>query len=82
MPSIKILYFAHIAEKLGRRDETRELETGTTAKGLRESLAAEFPDLKDGLANCRIAINEEFAADEDEIPEGATVAIIPPVSGG
>jgi molybdopterin synthase catalytic subunit len=49
---------------------------------LRTLLASRHPRLARLLPRCRIAVDEEFAADEDAIPDGAELAVIPPVSGG
>ena len=34
------------------------------------------------LPTMLVAVNEEYAKDGDPVPPGATVALIPPVSGG
>lgn len=34
------------------------------------------------VSHCRLAVNESVANPGDSVPEGARVALIPPVSGG
>jgi len=48
---------------------------------LRAKLIADFPAFGE-LVSFAIARNEEYAADEDVVTAGDTLAIIPPVSGG
>jgi molybdopterin converting factor subunit 1 len=82
MPNVKLLYFANVAEKLGRREEDRDVPQGCTPQCLRGTLAHEHKPLAEAIWACRVAINEEFAPDDQELREGDTVALIPPVSGG
>jgi len=79
---LTILYFAHLAERTGTREETRDVPSGATAAALRELLAKAHPKLGDALKSCRVAVQEEFVADSTLLAEGNTVAFIPPVSGG
>src|SRR5512137_434412 len=44
--------------------------------------ARDAPGLAPVLARSRIAVDGEFAGDEAPLPDGAEVAIIPPVAGG
>ena len=76
---ITILLFAHLREQFGTR-ELQIKESAITVANLRQQLEAkyEFLDTK----SIMIAVNEEFADDEDVIQAGDTVALIPPVSGG
>jgi molybdopterin converting factor subunit 1 len=59
-----------------------ELPAGATVAELRQAITTAHPGLAPLLAVSRIAVNHEFAADVDEIPDGAELAVIPPVSGG
>ncbi|MFB9756978.1 MULTISPECIES: molybdopterin converting factor subunit 1 [Bacillaceae] len=76
---ITVLLFAHLREQFGTRDLQIE-ENSITVADLRKQLEEkyEFLDTK----SIMIAVNEEFADDEDVIQAGDTVALIPPVSGG
>ncbi|WP_018665012.1 molybdopterin converting factor subunit 1 [Heyndrickxia acidiproducens] len=76
---IRVLLFAHLREQLNRPEiliEKKEMSVGQ----LREALQ------KNGMlaqaSAVMVAVNEEFAADEEIIRDGDVVALIPPVSGG
>ena len=76
---IKILLFAHLQEEIGQKDfeiEVREI-TVQQLKGMLK-VKFKFPNLD----NVMVAINEEYAMEQDVIHSGDTVAFIPPVSGG
>jgi molybdopterin converting factor subunit 1 len=79
--SLTVLYFAGAREAAGLGRETLELEPGTVAD-LRRALAARHPSLARILPRCRLAVNQERAFDAEPVPDGAEVAVIPPVSGG
>ena len=49
---------------------------------LKTQLLLENPALATVLPTALVAVNHEFAFDEDVVPEDAEVAIFPPVSGG
>ena len=80
--SIKILFFASLKERVGARSVELELPEGTSAASLKARLAQIYPSLAPAMASIVVAINHEFAADEELIPDGAEVALFPPVSGG
>lgn len=76
---ITILLFAHLQEQFGT-NEIMVHETELRVPALKEKLEAEH-GWNQGQ-HVMIAINEEYATDEDVIKEGDIVALIPPVSGG
>ncbi len=78
---VTVLLFA-IAREAAGTGEVELPEPPATVAALRALLAARHPGLARVLARCRLAVNQEFAADGDPIPDGAEVAVIPPVSGG
>jgi molybdopterin converting factor subunit 1 len=78
----KILLFAHLKDKAGTREAELDLPARASAADLKARLAEVYPALKPALANAIVAINREFMPDEALIPEGAEIAIFPPVSGG
>ena len=79
--ALTVLYFAAAREAAGT---DREEIAGPPANvgALRQLLVARHPRLERLLPRCRIAVDEEFAEDEDPVPEAAELAVIPPVSGG
>ncbi|WP_044894382.1 molybdopterin converting factor subunit 1 [Bacillus alveayuensis] len=76
---ITVLLFAHLQEQFGT-DKIAINEKKLTVIELKEKLEKEYK-WNQGQ-RVMIAINEEYAVDEDEITEGDVVALIPPVSGG
>ncbi len=78
---IKVLYFAVAREAAGLEEESIPGDAGTVA-ALRAALVGRHPALARILPRCRIAVDQSFAADGDPVPDGAEVAVIPPVSGG
>ncbi len=79
---VRVLYFAIAREKAGQREEEIQLEGPLTVAAIREVLAERHPGLAPLLPRLRLAIDEAFAPDDAPVPEGAVVAVIPPVSGG
>ncbi len=78
---ITVLYFAVAREAAGTGSEPVG-DAPATVGALRALLAERHPALARVLPRCRVAVNQEFSVDGDPIPDGAEVAIIPPVSGG
>ncbi|PAD25667.1 molybdopterin converting factor subunit 1 [Niallia circulans] len=76
---IQLLFFAGVKETIGK--EAMELEwQGQTIAQVKEYLLSAFPSLS--LQGVMVAVNEEYALDEDTVEENDTIAFIPPVSGG
>ena len=76
---IKILLFAQLQEEIGQKHIEIEVEE-ITVQQLKDMLKVKFNFAN--LDNVMVAINEEYAMDQDVIQSGDTVAFIPPVSGG
>ena len=79
--TLRISLFAGMADAVGRRAVELAWEGGT-ASTLRSRLAAEFPSIAPLLARSAVAIGNGYITDDAQVPCGADVAIIPPVSGG
>ena len=77
-----VLLFASIAEKAGTRRLRVPLETGDTVADVRERVVARYPQLQVAVPTLLYAVHEEYAKPGDPVEPGATVALIPPVSGG
>ena len=81
-----ILYFASLAEDLGRKSETFELppdcNTVTDLVALLRSRGAPFADAFDGSVRILVAINQEMSEPAAEIRDSDEIAFFPPVTGG
>ena len=77
-----VRFFAAARERAKRTTLELDLPAGSTVADLTKALLQQVPELAPLLPKLRIAVAEEFAAAEDLIPEGAEVALIPPVAGG
>ncbi len=78
---ITVLYFAAARQAAGL-DREEIPPDAPTVRDLRRLLTARHPALERILERCRIAVQEELASDDAPVPDGAEVAVIPPVSGG
>jgi sulfur-carrier protein len=81
--SIRILFFATLRDKAGMRATEIEIPAGTTVRDLKGLLIEQFSNLDwQIMDHCLASVNQDYRADEDEIPADAEVAFFPPVSGG
>lgn len=81
--TIMVLCFASLRERLGGEPAiVLRMPAGSRVAELRAALAARFPQAAPYLAHCRVAVEQEFVRDDAVLPDGAEVALIPPVSGG
>jgi len=82
MNKVKILFFATLRDRAGIKSIEMELSPETTVQSLKDLLVESYPALKETMDSVVISINREFAFDEALVPDGAEVALFPPVSGG
>ena len=80
--TVIVQLFAGARELAGAASIHLNLPGGATVTDLRQALLLRHPGLAPLLARSRIAVDREFADDSAVVPDGAEVAIIPPVSGG
>jgi molybdopterin synthase catalytic subunit len=78
---IVVLYFAGARDAAGTPRETLAPAPASVGE-LRRRLAEAHPRLAPILVRSRIAVDQDFAADDAPLRDGAEVAIVPPVSGG
>jgi len=77
MAAITLLAFGQLAELFG--DTKLTIHASDTA-GLQESLIQRFPELKN--KKYLLAVNKQVVSANVQLQEGATVAMLPPFSGG
>ncbi len=82
--TVRVLYFARLRERFGVAEETLDFAGNTVA-----DLIAQLQDRGGVWAEelgagrtFRVAVNQDIVALDAALPEGAEVAIFPPVTGG
>lgn len=79
---LRVKLFAVAKQRVGRSEIEIEVPEGATVGGVRGVISEQFPVLADVLRHARIAVDNEYAADDVLIGNKTEIAIIPPVSGG
>ncbi len=79
---VRVRLFAAVRQAAGRESVELELCGGATVGELRRRLVEQLPQISGVIARAMFAIDTAYVRDADEIPPGADVACIPPVSGG
>jgi molybdopterin converting factor subunit 1 len=79
---VTVLLFAGLAEKAGCRRLELPLREGDTVGSVRDRLIGAYPVLEGFVPSLLYALNEEYVRPHEAVPPGATLALIPPVSGG
>jgi molybdopterin synthase sulfur carrier subunit len=82
---LKLLYFASLAEDLGRQEETLEIHNAAQLSDLRQHLAQRGENWATHILNAQrtlAAVNQTMARDDAELHDGDEIAFFPPVSGG
>lgn len=82
MVNVTVLLFASVADRAGTRRVELPCAEGDTVATIRDRLLERYPQLAAAVPTLMYAINEEYARETDPVPAGATLAMIPPVSGG
>ncbi|MHC4471533.1 MAG: MoaD/ThiS family protein [Planctomycetota bacterium] len=82
MKKVRVRLFAAARDALGGDEVLAQISLEGTVADLRRHLEDAYPGAAGFLAHCRVAVDRDFAAEDDVIPERTEVALIPPVSGG
>lgn len=82
MNTVKLLFFATLRDRVGARQTELDLAAGATVRELKSLLREKYPAAGPTLDIALVSVNKEFAFDADVVPEGAEIAVFPPVSGG
>lgn len=82
MNNVKTLFFATLRDRLGIRSVELQIPSQTNVAGFKTLVIERFPALNGLMSHLLISVNQEFAFDEAIIPDGAEIALFPPVSGG
>ena len=80
--TVRILFFSILRDIAGG-DLKRTFDTeNMTVSELLKALFVEFPELQSWDDRLLIAVNCDYADRDTSIPDGAEVALMPPVQGG
>jgi molybdopterin converting factor subunit 1 len=77
-----VLLFARARDLIGCDRVSIACPAPATVGELRRQLIQQYPRLAGLAERSAFAVNDEFADDLMQIPSGAEVALLPPVSGG
>ena len=80
--SIRVLFFASLADIVGGREHTMEPAEVSDVISIFNRFAAEFPAMEAHRSSVLLALNSEFARPSSQVNDGDEVAFLPPVSGG
>lgn len=82
MMKVDVQLFARARELAGVCSIRIELPQEASVADLRKQLASEHPELASLLERSALAVDNEFASEDLRLTSRASVALIPPVSGG
>ena len=80
MPFLCLLLL--VDDLAGEREVTLDLAAGSRAADVIDAAVERWPALAAIAKDCAVAVNERYVARDAPVEDAATVAIIPPVSGG
>ena len=77
---ITLLFFATLRSLTGLKSLEVELPPGSRVADLKKWVADRYPDVAPALVETvLISVNREYAEDDDPIPDGAEIALFPPL---
>lgn len=82
MNKVKVLFFATLKERAGIGQAELEIPDSVSVTQFKQFLFDKFPQIPQNPSTILVAVNGEYAFDSDLIPNGAEIALFPPVSGG
>jgi molybdopterin converting factor small subunit len=79
---LTIHFYAGFKVLAGCAEGTLPGKANLTVGGLRTMMNERWPAIAPLLERSRIAVNDQIVDDGFAVPEGADIALLPPVSGG
>ena len=78
----RVLFFATLRDITGVKETQIEFQPGASVADIKAMVLEKYPALQRNMDTLIVALNHEFAADGDRVPDRAEIAMFPPVSGG
>jgi len=82
MNQITTLFFATLRDRVGSKSIQMQIPCELNIADFKILLIEKYPALAGIMDHSLISINHEYFFNEAIIPEGAEIAVFPPVSGG
>lgn len=79
---MQVEFYGVLAEVAGARQMDLEIDGAENVQAVLDALASRVPDLSGHLPRVACAVGDELVMREDPIEAGATLVLLPPVSGG
>ena len=80
--SIRVLFFASLADIAGTRETTVDAAAVTDVASVFNRFCKKYPALEGYRSSVLFALNSEFARPGSPVRDGDELAFFPPVSGG
>lgn len=80
--TIRVLMFASLAQRMGAREVSLQLDEGATVADVFKALTSRTPSLSQVETTIAAAVNMEYVPRTRPLHDGDELALIPPVSGG
>lgn len=82
MNRVNVKFFAIFREYIGLKQDSREIEPGTTVQGLWDLYTAQAKNPRAANIRAAFSVNQRLAKPETVLNDGDEVGFLPPVSGG
>ena len=79
---VHVRLFALARQRAGCPEVVVELPEPATVADLKRVLVEALPELATLVSSLMIAVDSEYAGDDQGVSPGSEIAVIPPVSGG
>ena len=79
---ISVKFFAILKDRAGVAGSTIELPDQSNVSAAVESIANQFPSIRNELKRAAFAVNRNYTQSNTILTDGDELALIPPVSGG
>jgi molybdopterin converting factor subunit 1 len=79
---VRVKLFAAARDIVGKDEVTLSLSNGATVSSVIDGLIQQYPKFMGWKNHVRVAINWEYADQNEIVHDHDEVAVIPPVSGG